>query len=40
MKAYKKKFILVGPKVAEIDSRGGVGTLSNALIDYAKNMNI
>ena len=36
MKAYKKKFILVGPKVAEIDSRGGVGTLSNALIDYAK----
>lgn len=31
----KKKFILVGASVSEKDSRGGVGTLSNALVDYA-----
>jgi glycosyltransferase involved in cell wall biosynthesis len=31
----KNKFILVGAKITENDSRGGVGTLSNALVDYA-----
>jgi glycosyltransferase involved in cell wall biosynthesis len=30
-----RKFVLVGAKIAEKDSRGGVGTLSNALVDYA-----
>ncbi len=31
-----RRFILVGAKISEKNSRGGVGTLSNALADYAK----
>ena len=33
----KRKFILVGARISEKNSRGGVGTLSNALVDYADN---